>query len=211
MTVFWEQFLFSSRTRFNLLLQFYHRLLAHLPVLLLLSQLLPQFFMTNLRWLAMVKELFNLVVVVVTFVMRLKPLLLLTDSLSKGSALLNNRFVLSTFSSTLSPFVLSSSLPTVRFWSPVVQTNASDCGTSAKSLAAMSIHIQSKWKRSTVTVALLVWLSAQTTAISSVVVHGTRQTHSRHRNVSHLFFYILKCSSSSKSQSAILISSCSPY
>ena len=107
MTVFWEQFLFSSRTRFNLLLQFYHRLLAHLPVLLLLSQLLPQFLMTNLRWLAMVKKLFNLVVVVVTFVMRLKPLLLLTDSLSKGSALLNNRFVLSTFSSTLSPFLLS--------------------------------------------------------------------------------------------------------
>ena len=83
MTVFWEQFLFSSRTRFNLLLQFYHQLLAHLPVLLLLSQLLPQFLMTNLRWLAMVKKLFNLVVVVVTFVMRLKPLLLLTDSLSK--------------------------------------------------------------------------------------------------------------------------------
>jgi len=57
----WEQLLFLSRTKFNPLLPFYRQLPAQSA---LLSLLLPQFPMMNLRF-AMVKELFNLAVAVV--------------------------------------------------------------------------------------------------------------------------------------------------
>ena len=95
MIVCLEQFLFLSRTKYNPLLPFYRQLSAQSA---LLSLLLPQFPMTNLR-LAMVKDLYNLVVVVVaTTITRRKPFLLSTDSLSSGSALLSNHFAALTFS-----------------------------------------------------------------------------------------------------------------
>ena len=94
MIVCLEQLLFLSRTKYNPLLPFYRQLSAQSA---LLSLLLPQFAMTNLR-LAMVKDLYNLVVVVATTITRRKPFLLPTDSLSSGSALLSNHFAALTFS-----------------------------------------------------------------------------------------------------------------
>ena len=144
MTFCLRQLLFSSPTKCNAILPFYLQLSAQSA---LFSLLLPQFTMRNLR-LAIVKDLNNLAVVVVAIITRRKPLLL-----PSGSALLSNHFAALTFTSTLGWFMPSISLPMGRSWSPVVQTNACDCGTFVKSLAAMPIHAQFKWSLNTVTVA----------------------------------------------------------
>ena len=172
MRICWEQLLFSAQTKYETIALLYQPLSVH-PVLLC-SLLLTQHLQENQH--LKNREPHPLVIAAVGISSRPRRFLLPMDSQSSGLALLNSHFVALACSLPQDhrSFFLSISLPTVRSWSLVVQTSASDCGTFAKSSAVIQVRAQFKWKLNTVMVASRALLSVKTIAASLAVVEATR-------------------------------------